>query len=221
MKPRVVAFVPLKRDSERVRGKNLCLLGGRPLYEYIFQTLARVPEIDGIFAFASDPVFKKHLPSKVKFLTRSRALDSPSIKGLHIYREFCAAVSADFYILAHATSPFLDPGSIRTSLRKVLSGRYDSALSVRPVRTFAWFQNRPLNYSPSDILRTQQLQPVVLETNGFFIFKRGLMAKGRRVGSRPYFHALSALEALDVDTPEDFKIARCLLPLYKSGKTHA
>jgi CMP-N-acetylneuraminic acid synthetase len=41
----VVALLPMKGHSERVPGKNLRPLAGRPLYHWILDTLLSVPSI--------------------------------------------------------------------------------------------------------------------------------------------------------------------------------
>ena len=40
-----VAFVPVRLNSQRVEGKNLRELGGRPLMTYLLETLTRVDNI--------------------------------------------------------------------------------------------------------------------------------------------------------------------------------
>ncbi len=43
---RVVALLPLKANSERVRGKNFRDFDGKPLFRWILDTLLSVDEID-------------------------------------------------------------------------------------------------------------------------------------------------------------------------------
>ena len=44
-----VAFVPIRLNSKRVEGKNLRLLGGKPLLSYILETLVSVSGIDDVY----------------------------------------------------------------------------------------------------------------------------------------------------------------------------
>jgi CMP-N-acetylneuraminic acid synthetase len=213
---RVVAFVPLKRTSRRIPGKNCTLLGGRPLYQYILDHLLQVREIDQIFVYASSSDFLSRLPRNVQFLKRPAALDDANVRGNAIYRSFCRQVSADIYLLAHATAPFLLSKTIRKGLRAVLSGKYDSAFSCRRQDTYAWFKSRPLNYRPEVLPQTQELEPVYMETNGFYVFRRELMVKaGKRIGRRPLMCEVGAVEGIDIDYSEDLQMARELLPLYR------
>ena len=47
-KPRIVALVPMKANSERVKGKNFRDFCGKPLFRWILDTLLEVQEIDEI-----------------------------------------------------------------------------------------------------------------------------------------------------------------------------
>ena len=59
------AIVPLKVNSERVPRKNFRLLGGKPLFAHIFETLLEVPLLDRIVCWSSDDFFKDLLPEGV------------------------------------------------------------------------------------------------------------------------------------------------------------
>ncbi len=217
MKPKIVAFVPLKRHSDRLKNKNLKPLGGKPLYTYILKTLAAVPELDEIYIYSSDPVFLRGTPKKIKWLKRPVRLDSSSVKGMQIYREFCSQITADIYVLAHATSPFLLPLSVSRCLQAVMSKKYDSALTCRSLKTYVWYKKAPLNFNPKNFARTQNLSPLVVETSGCYVFTPRLILKaGRRTGDNPFFCEISHFEMVaDIDTRGDFELAQALLPGYQ------
>ena len=209
---RAVAFVPLRLNSERVPGKNLRALGGKPLLWHVFDALTKVEELSAVYAYCSDDSIVPHLPPGVRFLERDPALDGNTVKGLQICRAFCAEVEAEVYALAHATSPFLEAGTMSKGLSAVFSGEHDSALSVIRHQTFAWWRGRPLNYDPKDVPRTQDMEPVFVETSAFYVFAREvLVEEGRRVGRNPFLVEVDSLEAVDIDTEEDFRWAERLM----------
>lgn len=208
---KTVAFVPIRLNSQRVAGKNLRLLGGKPLMCHILQTLTRVEEIDEVYVFCSDDSIRDLLPAGVRFLRRDPALDRDETLGREIYDSFTQQVDADLYVLAHATSPFIRDATIRDALLRVRSGDNDSAFSAERIQTFAWYEGRPLNYSPDAIPRTQTIEPVYIETSAFFIFPRELWCgRGRRIGERPYLAVVDRIEGLDIDYPEDFALGELI-----------
>lgn len=209
---KTVAFVPIRLNSKRVVGKNLKLLGGKPLLKYIFETLVQSDKIDEVYAYCSSEDIIPYLPEGVRFLRRPESLDSDETLGQDIYDAFVAAVDADVYILAHTTSPFLRRETVDDALDHVLSGEYDSAFSAQKFQTFAWYQGRPLNYELKAIPRTQTIDPVWVETSAFYIFRREVWTElHQRIGSHPYMAVVDHAEALDIDWPEDFAYAQMLL----------
>ena len=208
---KIVAFVPIRLNSQRVAGKNLRLLGGEPLMCHILKTLTAVRSIDEVYVYCSDESIRPLLPDGVRFLRRDTSLDRDTTLGREIYDAFTAEVKADLYVLAHATSPFIRPATIAEALAKVKSGEYDSSFSAERIQTFAWYEGRPLNYRLDNIPRTQTIEPVYIETSAFFIFPRGLWCGDhRRIGDRPYMAVVERVEGLDIDYPEDFAMAEII-----------
>jgi len=208
MRKKVVAFVPLKFHSQRLANKNILPLAGKPMCWYIFSQLIKCDYIDEIIAYCSDESIKKYIPDSITFLQRPANLDGDSVLGEQIYREFINTVDADIYILAHATSPLISYKSIENSLKKVLFEHYDSAFSVKEAKTFVWYNKKPINYSPEKVVRTQDLESVYLETSAFFVFEKEVFTKyNRRIGFSPYMCVLNNMEAVDIDTYEDYRLA--------------
>ena len=48
MKNKIVALLPMKANSERVKGKNFRDFNGKPLFRWILDTLLAVEEIDQV-----------------------------------------------------------------------------------------------------------------------------------------------------------------------------
>jgi len=205
---KTVAFVPIKLHNQRLPGKNLLPLRGVPLCVHVFSTLLKVPEVDEVFAYCSDDSLKDVLPPGVTFLKRDKDLDGDCVKGGQIYRSFIQNVDADVYVLAHATSPFTQPETVEKALGAVLTGDYDSAFSAERIQTFAWYRGKPINYDLDDVPRTQDIDPVWIETSGFYIFKKDVFVeKGQRIGSKPFIAEVSGLETVDIDESKDYEMA--------------
>lgn len=205
---KVVAFVPIRLNSKRVVGKNLKMLGGKPLMQYILETLVKVNNIDEVYVYCSSEEVIPYLPQGVKFLKRSTVLDGDETLGKEIYEAFVKDVDADVYMLAHTTSPFIKAGTIENAIDKVVNGGHDSSFSAQKIQTFTWFNGKPLNYSLKDIPRTQTIEPVYVETSAFYIFRREVWTEmGQRIGNTPHMAIIDQIEGIDIDYPEDFEFA--------------
>lgn len=205
---KTVAFVPIRLNSKRVAGKNLKLLGDKPLLCYILDALTQVKSIDEVYVYCSDDSIVKYLPQDIKFLKRPESLDRDETLGQEIYDAFINTIMADVYVLAHTTSPFIQPATIENALDKIINDDYDSAFSAEKIQTFAWYKGKPLNYDLKAIPRTQTIEPVYIETSAFFMFKRDIwVTHHQRIGFKPYMAILDKIEGVDIDWPEDFKFA--------------
>lgn len=151
------------------------------------------------------------MPRGLSFLKRDSYLDGFQVKGLEIIDYFLRDVKADIYILTHVTQPFTTADSIREALSRVISGEYDSAFSVIEIQDYCWYKGKPLNYDRKDIVTTQNLEPVYMETGSFFIFTREVFEKyHQRIGVNPYMKVINQLEAVDVDTVNDYEFAQAV-----------
>lgn len=211
---KVVAFVPIRLNSKRVVGKNLKLLGEKPLLQYILETLVQVPQISEVYVYCSQESILPYLPEKVKFLKRDESLDGDETLGQEIYDAFTKKVDADVYMLAHTTSPFIKAETVGNALDKVLDEGYDSSFSAQKIQTFTWYKGAPLNYDLKEIPRTQTIEPIFVETSAFYIFRREVWTeKHQRVGDNPYMAVVDTIEGVDIDNPEDFEFATKIVAL--------
>lgn len=205
---KTVAFIPIKLNSQRLPNKNILPIAGHPLCWHMANMLLQIKGIDEVYVYCSDDAVKQYLPEGIKYKQRDKRLDGDLIKGFDIYKSFISEVDADIYVLAHATSPFVEAETIETALSHVVSGENDSAFCAERIQTFAWYQGKPINYHLSDVPRTQDLEPIWIETSAFFMFtKEVFTVHNRRIGFTPYVQEVSGLEAIDIDEEKDYKLA--------------
>lgn len=214
---KVVAFVPIKLNNERLPGKNTKVLGNeKPLISYILDTLQKVKRVDEIYIYCSDETICEYLPPGIKFLKRDSYLDLSTTSFNEVLTSFAEDVDADIYVLTHATAPFISEQSFEKGISAVMGKEYDSALSVQKMQEFVWKDGKPFNYDPKSIPRTQDLEPLYTETCGMYIYKKSLIQdEHRRVGHNPYLVEVSKIEACDINTAEDFVFAEALLATRK------
>lgn len=205
---RVVAFVPIKLNSQRLPHKNILPIAGHPLCWHLCNTLVHSKGINEVYVYCSDEEVMKYLPEGVKFKKREKRLDGDQIKGFEIYHNFIKAVDSDVYVLAHTTSPFIKISSIENALSHILSGENDSAFSAERIQTFAWYHGKPINYDLNDVPRTQDMDPIWVETSAFFMFRKEVFIEyNRRIGFRPFIQEVSGMEAIDIDEKKDYDLA--------------
>lgn len=218
---KVVSFIPIKLNNQRLPGKNTMMLNGRPTCDYIFDAISKVKTINEKYVYCSDEAIKPYIApyeeKELKFLKRDPYLDGFQVKGLEIIERFVKDVDADIYVLTHVTQPFTKAESIERALEKVISGEYDSAFSAVVLQDYMWMNGKPLNYNLKNIVRTQDLDPIYMETGAFFIFRKEVFTElGQRIGNNPYIYEIDQFEAVDIDTAEDFQFAKVVAAFLNS-----
>lgn len=219
-----LAIVPMRHNSERVPGKNYRPLGGIPLYRHVVRTLSAVPEIDSVVIDTDSDVIiadcATHFP-QVQVLLRPEHLRDGTIAMNDVLLNTLDQVDADIVLQTHSTNPFLKAATISDALRLFTTpgSEFDSVFSVTRLQARLWDADvHPVNHDPAVLLRTQDLAPLFIENSCFFIFTPELLRqRGNRIGSRPLMVEMAPLEAVDIDTEEDFALAAAIA---ESGGTN-
>ena len=212
---RVVAVVPLKERSQRFPGKNFVALNEKPLYESILNSLSLVNEIEEIYIYSSSKKFKVPFQNKTKKIfhkTRVEDLDGDDVSINEVLRHFLNETEAEIIVLAHATAPFISAETISVCINRVTNGLNDSALAAIELHKFAVFNGTALNFNRAeDLPPLQRIEPVIIEQGGLYVFRKSdFLVTNSRVGVNPYFAYLNLFESIDIDTLEDFELAKAM-----------
>lgn len=221
---RIVALVPMKANSERVRGKNFRPFAGKPLFRWILDSLLAVPEIDQVVinTDARAILAENGLVDGDRVLIRDR---KPEICGDFVSMNLVLAddvanVPADIYCMTHTTNPLLSPATIGGAIARyteaLAAGEADSLFTVQKTQTrFYRADGSAVNHDPDNLIRTQDLEPWYEENSNLYIFSGGSFATtNARIGKRPTFFEMSRTEGLDIDDQESWELSEAMA-LYK------
>lgn len=221
--PSIAALVPMRHHSQRVPGKNYRPLAGKPLYQYIIETLMNVPEISAILVDTdSEPVIEGlriNFPN-VQIIKRPEHLRADAIPMNEILTYDTDQFQADYYLQTHSTNPLLRAETLSKGIHSFLQQVpvYDSMFSVTRLQTRLWDSlTRAINHNPAILLQTQDLPPVYEENSCFYLFTRSnLIAKRNRLGERPLMVEIPRNEAVDIDEEFDFQLAEIMMQARQS-----
>lgn len=208
---KTACFVPIKANSERVPGKNLRMLNGKKLYEYICEHIKEADVFDDVFIDTnSQEIANYALNMGFKVIERKPELAKNTANGndLLVYH-YLQYPNYDYYFQLFATAPFMQPDTIRKCYETLLSTEeWDSCFTATENHSFYWMSGNPINYRPGILPRSQDMLPVIEETTGLYgITKEALDRYRCRIGRKPYIHIVDKFEAVDINTEEDMKIA--------------
>lgn len=219
MKPKVIALLPMKGNSERVPKKNLKNFNGTPLYQIILNKLLESKIIDEVIVNTDCPNITESIQSKYKeqVLVRDRpdSIRGDFVSMNKIIENDLDNSDGEIYIQTHSTNPLLDVSSIDRALNKMLeiSTSNDSIFSVTKIQTrFYDINGKAINHNPQELVRTQDLPPIFEENSCFYIFTKNSFKQsgGKRIGLKPLMFEIDKIEAIDIDNIEDFIIAEAV-----------
>lgn len=215
--PRTVALLPMKGHSERVPDKNFRLLGDRPLFRWMLDTLLSLPQVVRVVinTDARDRLEALGLVEgeRVQIRDRKSELCGDLVSMNRVLADDVAAVPAELYLMTHTTNPFLSAATIGRALEALAaSPGHDSLFSVNRVQTrFYRADGSAVNHDPSNLIRTQDLEPWFEENSCLYLFTGdSFAATSARIGRRPLLFEMPRRESLDIDTPEDWELAQAL-----------
>ena len=223
MEKRLTMFLIIKGHSERVNKKNFRLINGVPLHEYFISQRSRFNifiDTDSleIFDFYKN---NKQYPYVTPYMRKQEHIDienngSTSPAPLMIERflnKFISDVNEPV-VTSHITSPFLKDDTVFEACK--LMDEHDSVSSVMSVQEFCvdgvGKNTKPINFDLEKIVKTQSLVPIGVLNGAFFILtKKTFLNNGlKRISDNHYYYAISDIEALDIDTEFNMKMAKII-----------
>jgi CMP-N-acetylneuraminic acid synthetase len=212
----VTAIVPMRHSSERVKGKNYRHLGGKPLFCYIIDTLLASESVDQIVIDTDSPVITEYIANNlpdVLVLVRPEHLRDGAIAMNDVLENTLSQLDGEIFLQTHSTNPFLRPETIDRAVACFFEEGVDSLFTTTPMQArFWWDAQRPVNHDPAVLLRTQDLAPLHLENSCLYVFRRGpFLSERNRVTTKRAMFPMSGLEAIDIDTEEEWALAAALM----------
>lgn len=217
---RVVALLPMKGHSERLPGKNVRPLAGKPLFRWILDTLLSLDEIAQVVinTDARATLAAHGCVDSERILIRDRRADlcGDLVSMNRVLADDVEGVAAGVYLMTHATNPLLGTETIRRALAAYgaarSAGTADSLFTVNRWQTrFYRADGRPVNHDPAQLLRTQDLEPWFEENSNLYLFTgESFRRTGARIGACPMLFPTPRLESIDVDDQEGWDLANAI-----------
>lgn len=212
----IAAIVPMRHDSERVRGKNYRPLGGRPLFHHIVESLLAVPAISSVVIDTDSDRIKDDTRQRfptVRIIDRPEHLRDGMTPMNDVLLNDVRQIQADLFLQTHSTNPLLRTQTVATAIDRLLDDPVsDSLFGVTRLQTRLWSADgEPINHDRNVLLRTQDLPPVLEENSCIYLFTRvSLEQRGNRIGERPILFEIPREEAWDIDEEIDWEVVEAL-----------
>lgn len=209
-----ICFIPIKKISKRVPGKNLKIFCGHPLYRYIIYNAINAGIFEDVYVDTDSEEIKEYSKSiGAKIIDRPKFMTKDNVNGndllLYDYNE---VKKGELLFQLFATAPLLKSETIKKCVEFLKENKeYDSIFTATEDNGWFWFNNKPVNYDPKVLPRSQDAKHMIKESTGLYGIKKEALLKNKcRIGANPKIHLISWEEALDIDTADEFAYAEMI-----------
>jgi CMP-N,N'-diacetyllegionaminic acid synthase len=224
---RVLAIIPARGGSRRLPGKNIRVLGGKPLIVWSVEAALASPAICDVLVSTDDPEIAEVASAAhalvpwlrpAELATDTAKSTDVALHALDWYETERGEV--DGLLLLQPTSPFRSPSTISRGLDEfIANGRKPvvgvSRTAAHPMWTYTiangWLLPFMAEHEPE--VRSQDLPECFVVNGAFYLISPSELRETKSifgVSAKPLVID-SELEALDIDTEFDWRIAECLL----------
>jgi CMP-N,N'-diacetyllegionaminic acid synthase len=226
---KILALIPARGGSKRLPGKNIRILGDKPLIVWSIDVARDIPEICDILVSTDDPAIAEvcseagaYVPwlRPAELATDIASSNDVALHALNWYESEHGAV--DGILLLQPTSPFRTIGTVRKGIELFAKHNRKPVIGVSPTDVHPMWALKleghhlvPFMKEHGLETRSQDLPPAYV-VNGCFYLTTPTMLRENQV----FFGAAAipllvetAQEALDIDTAWDWKIAETCIAI--------
>lgn len=216
MKKKIVAIIPARAGSKRLKNKNILKFNKKPLIEWSIEAALKCSLLDKII-ISSNSIKVQQICKKYKeivFSRRPKLLSSSTSKiGKTILYEIKKHNLKDFdyLILLQPTSPLRSYKDINKSLKNIIKKKKETSISVYPNKIILnknlYFLDKNLNLNKIKKIKNNKMKKkyyipsgdIYISTVKSFLLNKTFFTKQ----ILPYFVNIYS----DIDTLKDFKNA--------------
>tara|TARA_B110000114_G_C14962478_1_gene344946 strand:- start:68 stop:739 length:672 start_codon:yes stop_codon:yes gene_type:complete len=218
---KLVAVVPIRKGSQRVKHKNFKPFGGKNLLIHKIEILKKLDFIDEIIVNTdSDKAISIAKKLGVKYFKRDAYFASSQCVNSEFWKNVADNTKSEFIMFTNCTSPLIKLSTykdiISLSKKFIEKNKFDSINTVTEVKEFLFKDNKPINFKLNKAPNSQNLPNIVKLNFAINILKTKQMSSGKSlIGKKPYLYKLNEIEGLDINTEYEFSFAEFL---YKNKK---
>lgn len=214
---KIIAMIPARLGSQRLKQKNLQPLNGIPLIAHAIRKAKASSMFDEIWVNSEADVFGDIARSEdVNFHKRPAELADNNATSEDFVYEFLKFHECDYVVQVHSIAPLLTVEDTTNFVTEVKKDEVDVLLSVENVQIECAYQNKPINFTYDEKTNSQELDPIQRITWSITGWKRDTYIKSYEdnkcatYSGKVGYYPINKLAAHIIKTQEDLDIAEAL-----------
>ena len=216
---KIIASIPAREGSKRVKKKNLRLLNGKPMISYAIEASKKSKYLSDIYVNSdSDEIGNYGKELGIKYYKRKKYLGGDNISSDEYNYDFINNLKPDILVQVNPVCPLITGEDIDKIIKYFLDNNLDSLVTVREERLQAFCNNKPINFNPNKKLpRTQDINPIQICAWPVCVWKVNEFIKNyEKVGHAVFggnlkLYPVSFLKSLKISYEEDFGLVEKIL----------
>lgn len=215
---KIVAMIPARMGSQRLKKKNLAPLAGQPLITHAVEKCKNTGIFDEIYINSENAEFAQYAEQYgIKFYQRPEELGNSVATSEQFVYDFMKNVDCDLLIQVHSIAPLLTGAEVQAFAEHFRDSDCDVMLSCIEDQIEVAYKDQPVNFTFAEKTNSQELAPtqrVTWSITGFrtksyvdAVEAGGIGTYNGKIG----FYPVSALSGHVIKTQTDLDIAEALL----------
>jgi len=136
---KVVAVIPARYAAQRLPGKPLADILGKPMIQHVFDRVRKARGVDRVVVATDD----ERIAEVVRgFGGEARMTSTEHASGTDRVAEIADAIPADVYVNIQGDEPLMSPRAIEAAVDSLRSGRFTMSSVMTPIHDPADLENR-------------------------------------------------------------------------------
>ena len=223
---KLVAHIPARAGSKRLKSKNLRLLCGKPMIAYAIECAQACPEIEEIYVNTDCPVIMDLARDYgVKVYERTPTLAGDTASGDDFTIDIIDRLQLDTLMMISPVCPLVTPADVAAAIAAYKANDHaDTLITCEETSMQVALEGRYVNIDPNSKLKPSQENPKVQICNWAVtiwnaeVFRKNYAAfQGGYCGTDRILQPIDPLRAVKVSYEEDFRLVEALLIAREQG----
>lgn len=213
---KLIAVIPIRKGSQRVKNKNFKSFGKKNLLIYKIEKLKKLKFLDDIIVNTdSEKAIAIAKQLNVNYFKRDKYFASSKCLNSDFWKNVADNTKSEYIMFTNCTSPLIKLSTYQKLIsifkKNLLLKGYDSINTVTEIKEFLFHNNKPINFKTNQTPNSQDLPNIVKLNFAINILNTKQMSKSKSlVGQNPYLYKLDEIEGLDINSKFEFSYANYL-----------
>lgn len=213
---KLVAVIPIRKGSQRVKNKNFRPFGEKNLLIHKIEILKKLEYLDDIVVNTdSEKAISIAKKLKVKYFRRDDYFASSKCLNSDFWQNVAENTDSEFIMFTNCTSPLIKSSTYKNTIsifkKYLVKNKFDSLNTVTQIKEFLFKDNKPINFKLNKTPNSQDLPNIVKLNFAINILKtKNMRDRKSLIGKKPYLYSLDEIEGLDINSKFEFSFAEFL-----------